>query len=188
MAEIKLRVSDEIAGKIKQTASDNSLTVNKLMTQIIEKYLSGQSIDTPVELPDVIKMKVSPEEKESIANKAKEVNLPVSAYLNELINKRSTVNIDISINDLHDLEDEICSMVTTINGILTVLLRSDKVYENDIQKILSLMTEINDKFNKIYQQELNDRKKLYNESRKKVFYEIDRNKLTRQTRNDRKGE
>lgn len=180
MAEIKLRIPDDMAIKLKNTAEDNSLTVNGFMKQILDKTLSGQSLDTVApDLPDTLKVKVTPERKQEIMENASMLNLSISNYLNELICKKSTVNIEISVNDLQDFENEICTMVKMVNGIVTVLLRSDKVYEQDVQKILSLMGDINSKFNQIYQQELNDRKKLYEESRKRVFAEIDRNKLTR---------
>ena len=180
MAEIKLRIPDDMAIKLKNTAEDNSLTVNGFMKQILDKTLSGQSLDTVApDLPDTLKVKVTPERKQEIMENASMLNLSISNYLNELICKKSTVNIEISVNDLQDFENEICTMVKMVNGIVTVLLRSDKVYEQDVQKILSLMDSINSKFNQIYQQELNDRKKLYEESRKRVFAEIDRNKLTR---------
>lgn len=180
MAEIKLRIPDDMAIKLKNIAEDNSLTVNGFMKQVLDKTLSGQSLDTITpDLPDTLKVKVTPERKQEIMENASMLNLSISNYLNELICKKSTVDVEISVNDLQDFENEICTMVKMVNGIVTVLLRSDKVYEQDVQKILSLMSDINGKFNQIYQQELNDRKKLYEESRKRVFTEIDRNKLTR---------
>lgn len=171
--QILLRLEDEDKDKIKNNAGQQNISVNDYLLSLIRR--DTDSVKPIKETKQSILIRLSGDEQKRLTDKASERNITPQQYIRDCINAKSFVNIMIDIADLDELLAAIYDLSKHLNGILASAERSG-VSQGDINRIVALMTDCNDKINKIYKEELSDRTKLSKEAKKEIKYHIKNNK------------
>ena len=172
-----LRLSKDALEQISQRAGTLKMSINRYLLYAAEKEMS--QLDTTLvpqaeSVPKRLIINLSAEQRETIRKRAVARGLSIRQYMDWLLNKRSDVNIRIAVTDFETVEKQVDELITVFNGVASVIIRSGKVYEGELKTLLSSMQEINEYFKKLYREEHDNRYKLYAESRRRVFDEIDK--------------
>ncbi len=173
--KLTLRIPEELNTALVVNAEKQELSVNSYIKKLIEE--KTKTVSEPVERKS-IRLDIPKDQMDVLKENAEKAGMGVQAYLTDIASRSSLVQIGIEVEDLHDLIRSMDNLVSTVNSMAGVIIRSGKAYESDMQKIVSVLGEINDKVNDIYRTEADERRRLYKEARKKVFSEIDANKTT----------
>ena len=171
-----LRVSENEKSVIDDKAKSKDMTASAYIQSLIKKdckelpddtALSGTS-DTDGSDPSLkqIRFRLSDEEINILNENAKRLGLRVNEFLREIISRKSMVELSIQISDLHGLMEEVNLLSRKLNGIMTYVHQSGKVYDNDVKVMVNTFKEIDRKFDEIYLMERADRYKLYEDARK----------------------
>lgn len=134
-------------------------------------------------------LKMPDELYEAVKAEADKGEIGVSEYIREAlkkntgcsIGKKSEVVLDMGVMDIRGLEEEIEHLITTVNGVCTVMYNSGKAYEGDIKTIIEEMRGINNSVNTFIKAELDSRHALYQEARGRVFEDINENRIKKHT-------
>ena len=182
-----LRVSENEKTVIDERAKAKGMTSNAYIQSLIKKDCKELQDDTALSGTSVVQdgneplnrvwFRLTDEEINLLNKHANRLGLSVTEYVREVISKKSMVELKIQLTDLHGLIEEINLLSRKLNGIMAYVHQSEKVYDNDVKVMVNTFKDIDRKVDDIYLMERADRYKLYEEARKKVYLEIERNKL-----------
>lgn len=108
---------------------------------------------------------LSDEEEQRLMRKAEEANRTPVQYIRDLINSDNfkLYRLDIITNDLNEHTALIYRLEKKIESLCITIKRNNKIYPQDIEKIMTLLTEISEENRAGYKINSKERIKLYNE-------------------------
>lgn len=176
-----LRLTEEEGQILKEMARTRGMSINKY---IKDRIFGSEDIEhSPTPESEIftndIRIKLSKEDRQLLEQKSKAMGLNATDYIKDFIHKKAYVNLTVGISDLHDLLDEINTLSKKLNGTVSVLRSSGIVYEQDVRAIIEIFKSIDTTCNNIYLEERKARYRLYEEARKRLFEDIDSNKINR---------
>lgn len=108
---------------------------------------------------------LSDEEEQRLMRKAEEANRTPVQYIRDLINSDNfkLYRLDIITNDMNEHTALIYRLEKKIESLCITIKRNNKIFPQDIEKIMTLLTEISEENRAGYKINSNERIKLYNE-------------------------
>ncbi len=148
------------------------MSVNAYIESLVKKDMTGVQV-SPEKISKVkgeLRLYLSEDDKELLRQKAEDLKLTPSEYISYVLSKSTGATVLIQLQDLNGMLDAFDSMAKAVNGMMSFILRGDNnINSTDVEKVIELMESLNRKCNETYVYELQDRKKLYAEAKKKIF-------------------
>ena len=166
-----LRLTEDVVRELRKRAEENGSTFNGYLERVIEDHLREKGYYKEEEIPDRIRISVSKETKARLKERCRETGMSVKEQLEEFLCKKNDVHVEIMVTDLLQLLRKMDLIVTLINGVYTVMAKSGKVYEGEMQTILRYVREMNEKVNLIFETEYRDRSEILVDVRKRIYKE-----------------
>lgn len=180
-----LRIPENSFDQICKRASELGMSTNKYLLHSAEeemKQADAEAVSTNEVVPKKMTIRLSEEQRELIRKRASARGLSIRQYMDWLLNKRSDVDITIAVTDFEAIEKQVDDLITVFNGVASVIIRSGKVYEGELNTLLASMNEINEYFKKLYRDEHDNRYQLYAECRKRLFEDIEKASFIKRNR------
>lgn len=121
---------------------------------------------------------ISDEEYYDIYERSYDAGMSMSEFIRDRLNRKSDVILDLNMNDITRLVSEFEDKSRMIASIIPVILKSEVVTLKDMEGIVKGVKDMNDKVIEIYKTIRNDRYRLYEEAKKRIYRETDRRKRT----------
>ncbi len=178
--EIRIRnIPPEMIDELKELSKKHNTVTSKYVLNILTEHLKtekGTYVTGPINTKGLYLI-LSDSEKEKLVKDANAHGLDVKNYLHDLISRKSFVNVVPSVYDIQPYLDKTNEIVVLINGLITVIIRSGKVYDHEIEKVKELLEELVMISRKVYLEERSNRSKLYKKSKKLLYESIKENNV-----------
>lgn len=125
-----------------------------------------------------IEIIIDDEEYYDIYEKSHDAGLNLSEYIRECLRNHTSVTISLDDKNIEQVSNGFSETSRLIAGIVPVILKSEVVTKKDIEIICSLLIQMDEKVCELYRVSFNDRKRLYEEAKKRLSQSTDRRKRT----------
>lgn len=109
---------------------------------------------------------------EELKETAKQKDMTVSAYVRDLLYRKSDVELTIDFADVYRYVETIEDLKQKINAILPSIFRSSKIYEQESVIIKQTINQISEKVNDTWRYVTTMRADMYDSVRKKLYQTI----------------
>ena len=153
---INLRLPDDLFARVERASSENGLSINQYITSILTTSLSScspsgsgneaGSENTTPSIGNPSTYRFSPEDVSILRRKARSLGLTDTAYLRKLIRTKHFKHIDCSLDDLREYMSQSQKLIDSVTRFVSLIESNGKgaVFEQDVRRILSLLSEIKD--------------------------------------------
>ncbi len=122
-----------------------------------------------------VRVNLTDEQYMELKEKTSREGLTISEYFRNLLSWQSGTTITIDFSDITDYALSIGKLIQQVSGICSIIYQSNAAYEQDIEKILSLLREINDTCDATWIYVNQTRKELYDQTRKELVKKVKAN-------------
>ena len=109
---------------------------------------------------------------EELKETAKQKDMTVSAYVRDLLYRKSDVELTIDFADVYRYVETIEDLKQKINAILPSIFRSGRIYEQESVIIKQTINQISEKVNDTWRYVTTMRADMYDSVRKKLYQTI----------------
>ena len=182
---ITATIEEHIYNSLKEEASVNGLSPNKLMTHLLNSRYSNTNVQETLSDPDDNGAEGDPytgrrnytlnsEYASLLHRKASALGLSDSAYLRMMIRTKDFKRINYSLDDLETFISQSQELIDSVVRFVNFIGSSGKgnVYEQDIKRILSLLEEIRSLNRAQVRYTYTNRQKVYRKMIKRIEDEL----------------
>ena len=177
-----IRLTTDERSILEQKASELGVSLSKYIKQQLDldtlKALNEFSVeDVPSEnelRTNTYTIRLTDTEKEQIEKEAELNNVPPSVLIrNKALSAKKIIKIDVFDDDVKDLEFRIVPKMNIILGNMKALSMQTKLHDVQIEKMMSILTEINSDFKFIVNRIRTNRNKLKVQRTKELAKRVD---------------
>ena len=129
-----------------------------------------------------LKLRMDMEEYYDLYEKSHDKGMTMNDYIRECLRNHTSVTISLDDKNIEQVSNDFSETSRLIAGIVPVILKSEVVTKKDIEIICSLLIQMDEKVCELYRVSFNDRKRLYEEAKKRLSQSTDRRKRTNKVR------
>lgn len=175
-----LRIEKDVLDAAKTKAQEKGMSVNAYFESLIKKDTGNVRVQHEAK-GNSLRISLSDKEMERLNEKASELDMTPTQFIRDCINRKSMTKVDIVTEDLDELLDSMYVLTKHLNGLLNPIQRSG-AFQQDVDRILNLHSELNDKVNKIYMEQMSMREQIYSETKRMVLEAVKEEKHIRRRR------
>ncbi len=171
------RLPQDIVDKIRKEADKKHTSHSNVMTEILQSHFDHSDQNaTPQTESSVTSVTIRKDKKKKLMRKERKNGISADEYIRHLLEPKQQFNLNVIVNDLMELVDTIQPLITTLNAVAKVLLRTEKAYDVQVKEILRIADEILTVCGHTYTLEYAQRTALLTNAVKKINEEIDRHR------------